>query len=435
MMMLKDIQNWFCCRAFTNDTQFLSVERCLLLAWLLKDFGWMTTNVWLGFPFGIISVGLHMLFIFFDPRKSFMFYNISLLFWVTGNFMWMSAEFIYNEPSSYVHIGPPVPLGGFANGYEQRIVDTKSFFFMVGVIVQITMYMMVYFKKVPMPTDYVDSIDLQSTADLHLLCLHCPCHAQLSRNADMCCNVCESTATGAAVGVTLSSRPATNASSPSSNTSMTSSVSSPNSALSSPWSDSSITLAYFENGYIIFWIMKDMFWSFGTGDLSSVNDNRDLIILFEVLALWAGLGSVLICIAAAYLYRQHMIRFLDSVTVVCWIVANYVWMTGEFFIRYQNLTLDDENEGKDDQTRIAAALLFCIGISIQVYVIALLVMKRIAMDIPRGSSDSLEHLNTNNTFPWKKLNPLTRLVVRNIAGENPVDIDQLYGTNEKSEEL
>eukprot|EP01035_Chromulina_nebulosa_P019372 gene19372-25239_t len=44
-----------------------------------------------------------------------------------------------------------------------------------------------------------------------------------------------------------------------------------------------ITLAFIENGYIIFWISKDLFWSWGTGDLTK---GRDLAIVYETVAMF-----------------------------------------------------------------------------------------------------------------------------------------------------
>ena len=67
------------------------LERVLLMTWIIKDFGWMTTNVFLGFPFGGISVLLHIVVLFIDRRRSFLLYNLSLVTWVCGNFIWMTT--------------------------------------------------------------------------------------------------------------------------------------------------------------------------------------------------------------------------------------------------------------------------------------------------------------------------------------------------------
>jgi hypothetical protein len=98
---------------------------CILLG-LLKDFGWMTTAVFLGFPFGGISVLLHLYLLLFDKRVSFVYYNWSLLLWVTGNFMWMSVEMFSTNPSSHIHIGPiSTPMGGMSNEVHSAIITAK----------------------------------------------------------------------------------------------------------------------------------------------------------------------------------------------------------------------------------------------------------------------------------------------------------------------
>jgi hypothetical protein len=84
-----------------------NIERVLLLSWIIKDFGWMTTNVYLGFTFGAVSVLMHVALPFLDRRRSFLYYEIAMIFWVTGNFLWMSTEFFAITPSSrmYVYFG------------------------------------------------------------------------------------------------------------------------------------------------------------------------------------------------------------------------------------------------------------------------------------------------------------------------------------------
>jgi hypothetical protein len=52
-------------------------------------------------------------------------------------------------------------------------------------------------------------------------------------------------------------------------------------------------------------------------------------------------------------------------------------MCGEFFMRYNHLRLDDEDEGNDTVTRVASSCLFVIGIVIQVGVIIHLTNKKI----------------------------------------------------------
>jgi hypothetical protein len=126
-----------------------------------------------------------------------------------------------------------------------------------------------------------------------------------------------------------------------------------------------ITLASIENAYIIFWISKDMFWSFGTGDLTP---QRDIAIVCEIFAMCFGFTALCVYLITAYIYRRRKLRFLDGLTAIFWISANYVWMCGEFFIRYHNLEHDDGDAGDDRSTRIAAATLFTAGFVTQLYV-------------------------------------------------------------------
>lgn len=44
-------------------------------------------------------------------------------------------------------------------------------------------------------------------------------------------------------------------------------------------------------------------------------------------------------------------------------------MCGEFFLRYRNGTLDDEDEGRDDSTRTASVFFFTVGLLLQTAVL------------------------------------------------------------------
>ena len=128
-----------------------------------------------------------------------------------------------------------------------------------------------------------------------------------------------------------------------------------------------ISTAFVEYTYIIFWIMKDLFWSISTGDLGI--RNLEFAIFSETIALFFGTVAFSVYCISAYIYRRHTLSFLDSITTLFWISANYVWMCGEFFLRYQNLELDDTTQGNDANTRVIATIFFSTGICIQIYVI------------------------------------------------------------------
>jgi len=123
-----------------------------------------------------------------------------------------------------------------------------------------------------------------------------------------------------------------------------------------------LTLAFVENSYIFFWVSKDLFWSWGTGDLVR---GRNPAIVFETAALMFGTSALCVYSITAYLHRRNLLRFADTISTMCWLSANFVWMCGEFFIRYQNLDLDDTSAGNDGETRIASSCLFMTGLLIQ----------------------------------------------------------------------
>jgi hypothetical protein len=137
-------------------------------------------------------------------------------------------------------------------------------------------------------------------------------------------------------------------------------------------SSSCITLVFVENMYIVFWLMKDFFWSWGTGDFTK---GLTSAIFYESCAIFMGMVSFLMFAVTTYLYRTNFVRLVDSLTTLCWITANFVWMSGEFFIRYRNLQLDDGNEDNDGSTRIVSACLFTGGILLQLAMMVFVVSR------------------------------------------------------------
>lgn len=323
------------------------IERLLLFTWLVKDFGWMTTNSYLGFPFGVLAVILHVLLIVVDDRRSYRFYHCSLLFWVTGNFIWMSIELMSTDPSSNIHLGPAVPIGGMSPEMVSQLNATKTSFFVIGSFVQILMYVLIYTHYIYMPEE--ENEDMISRNEIHLLCGH---H-----------DVADSNTSGGTKNHYVKQNDID---------SLFDSV--------DDFSDNqgngtySITLAFIEHAYIIFWINKDLFWSCGTGELGI--KGRDPAIVFETAAILFGTLAICVYVLTSYIYRRNLIRFLDSLTTILWIAANFVWMCGEFFLRYDNMAYDDHTEHNDGVTRIISAVLFCSGIALQLFVMVRLCMCR-----------------------------------------------------------
>ena len=358
---------------------FSVIDRVLLVAWLLKDFGWMTTNVYMAYPFGVLSVSCHFLLMLLDPRKSYRFYNVSLFLWVSGNFIWMTIEFLTSKMSSSIHLGPPVPLDSSITAAQANVmIDTKNYLFLIGSLVQCGMYVGIYMGGVQMPLD--DEEDKVARREMvRLLNLEVDIdemeHSQSSKAMTGRSNsesIGSSTADNTIVNNPDYSDPTRSSSSGNSAVSIDSqSPSSPGRgrALSSAdeiISKFPISCAFVEYFYIVFWISKDMFWSWGTGDLIQGEASA---VLFETCALCFGTLSFCVYTVTAYIYRFNHVRFVDALTTLCWIAANFVWMSGEFFIRYQNLELDDSDEGNDGATRVASAVLFSAGLALQTYIV------------------------------------------------------------------
>ena len=153
--------------SFRFQILFPVIDRMLLLSWLTKDFGWMLTNYYIGFPFGCVCVLSHLVMFCADPRPSFRFYNISLLLWVFGNFTWMSSEFIYTSPSSSIHFGPRVPLEDPSTAASEAAANALGYFkacmFLAAVSIQFLFYFGMATGHVKMPDDEEDDVGVVSS--------------------------------------------------------------------------------------------------------------------------------------------------------------------------------------------------------------------------------------------------------------------------------
>lgn len=328
------------------------IDRILLISWLLKDFGWMTTNVYIGWPFGFISIFCHLVILFIDPRPAFRFYNISLLLWVCGNFIWMSIEYIHVNPSSNVHFGPPTPIGNMDSETLSALVDFKGFLFLASTVIQIVMYIGIYFGKIPMAED--DNEDIIARNEIALLI------GEKHLSLQQLDGLIQTTS-------------------------------------SNDIPRRGISIAFIDYLYVIFWISKDLFWSWGTGDFYT--KGKATAVSFESLAILFGFLSLLAYVLCAYIRRRQLRGFVDALTTLFWICANFIWMSGEFFLRYQNEELDDADQGSDENTRIASSCFFSLGLSLQIVLIGYTTWK--AFDYPYAErcckTNIRRNINTRKT--------------------------------------
>ncbi len=95
---------------------------------------------------------------------------------------------------------------------------------------------------------------------------------------------------------------------------------------------SSSKLRMWENMHIVFWLVKDMCW---VSDFHLIG----MIMIFPTIsvAIWMVFKSL-----------GNKVELVHNIAVLCWISANSVWMTGEFYLA--------------DTTRPWAQLLFALGI-------------------------------------------------------------------------
>lgn len=87
-----------------------------------------------------------------------------------------------------------------------------------------------------------------------------------------------------------------------------------------------------ENTHILLWLIKDTCW----------------VLNFKPLGVFMILPTICMAIYLTYLSRLDRKELLHNLAVTCWILANSIWMIGEFFF--------------NDSTRYLAAAFFIIGL-------------------------------------------------------------------------
>jgi hypothetical protein len=276
------------------------------MSWLLKDLGWMTTNVYLAWPFGILSIFLHILVLVIDWSSSIAnrFYHTSLVLWIVGNFLWMSVEFMVTPQSSSIHLGPDTPLGGMSQETGDKLTNIKSKLFLLAIFLQLTLFICIRCNIIQMPHDSDSELGddedmLWKDDDEEMLRrLEEASSSQQQQDSEQeqqqdseqqpLVDQPVSTSDNSSSSSSSSSSNSTHHSHPRRSTAPgpVASVSAASRSVSDSSSvdDSSVldsfrrfipttkkyplgfSLTFIENGYIILWICKDYFWSWATGD-------------------------------------------------------------------------------------------------------------------------------------------------------------------------
>lgn len=92
-----------------------------------------------------------------------------------------------------------------------------------------------------------------------------------------------------------------------------------------------------ENLHIVMWLFKDFCW----------------IMDFKPLGMLMIAPTLILALHLSWQYRYVRSELFHNLAVACWILANSIWMTGEFFF--------------EDTLRPAAMVFFLIGIALIVF--------------------------------------------------------------------
>ena len=87
-----------------------------------------------------------------------------------------------------------------------------------------------------------------------------------------------------------------------------------------------------ENVHILLWLLKDTFW----------------VLLLKIPGLIMIVPTIGVAAYLTLKSRHDAKEFIFNLAVLCWILANSVWMIGEFFF--------------DDSTRPIALVFFILGL-------------------------------------------------------------------------
>ncbi|CAN5176516.1 hypothetical protein BH09BAC1_BH09BAC1_20420 [soil metagenome] len=95
-----------------------------------------------------------------------------------------------------------------------------------------------------------------------------------------------------------------------------------------------VSIRRYENFHIFLWLLKDTCW----------------LMDFHVGGMVMIVPTLLAAFHITYLSRKYTMDFIHNLAVSCWIIANGIWMVGEFYY--------------NDTTRPYAFIFFAIGLAI-----------------------------------------------------------------------
>lgn len=76
-----------------------------------------------------------------------------------------------------------------------------------------------------------------------------------------------------------------------------------------------LNIRKFENFHILLWLLKDLCWVMG----------------LKIPGLIMIVPTIGVAVYITWLSRLSVSELFHNIAVVCWICANSIWMTGEFF--------------------------------------------------------------------------------------------------------
>lgn len=93
----------------------------------------------------------------------------------------------------------------------------------------------------------------------------------------------------------------------------------------------------FENFHIFLWLLKDTCWVMG----------------FQIMGVFMIVPTISMAVFITWKSRKITTELFHNLAVCCWVVANSVWMIGEFFY--------------DDTTRPYVTVFFIIGLLLMAF--------------------------------------------------------------------